>query len=1147
MRRQDLLSKTLAAHKLMAPPKPLRAICEASSSSESSDEVSQDEPDECAAEPEFPGLWDHKYELPPQQTTVPFFAEDKPAVTKKVCGGKMKGPPFASKPEVIVFKDFDLGKSYKKKVILKNISYITNQCKLEGVFGQMRDFISINFDPPGPLSTGKSCRMVAIFKPKINKNLEGEVRFSSALGPFSVPVRCTIKKCELKVDSQFVDFGSHVVGQILTRSVTLTNSGALASLFRLDTSTGVPVESDTTPDEIPADNCDISLGNVREGEIGPFESIKLQIFFTPTIPGEEQLDFKIEFSDPNCIPIPVKVRGLAISLPVWVVQPSVDLKICMYDSLYQEMILIQSRASTVLTLTFDMCEEMKKHMEILPKTGFIQAQSSFDAHLKFLPRPSLSEDAEKYFDKETGVLEVPMTVRVAGQVKPIRFTVQAVVTTSDLKFDHTELDFGYCSTYQSLKSTVQLTNLSLLSQEFGFLNIPEFIDIQPNDGFGIILPQETLKIDLIFSAKKAKEYNFQLTCKSIMNREFRLSCRAVGVHPPLELSHSLVLFGATAVGDKSTALLYLSNLYSCSKQPLSSEAREALKTATPRLFSFTPPENSDIRISPSAGRLLPGERCLLQVTFSPKLSEQDIKDTFQRLLLQAKPHIDTELEKTKPVEPEIKKVIQPESKKAPKSSNSKTTKMPEPVKPETIHESPKSVAKVPRNTELLEEARLSLLTSFTQHCSEYTVPCIVSDGDPPVEDRTAQPAWKSHNTLFLRLQCPAVRPSLVVVSNESHNVVDFHLVAVGEKKIKRLTVKNISTEPLELGSSLLDLYGPFSILNALREIGPGEELTLILAFSPAVENKYSETLEIRCKTMTLEVTLLGNGVNHAVSCSRPGGTLDYGYVLEKESLSQALKLKNTSTVTVGFKVLLASLATCSKQVEVDKVACLLDTQIEPIVGTQNYSGCSVFTVIPMEGTIEPGEGQDVIITFQPDHPCANYSDRLVIELSNGSKLCEIKLKGAASENNMYIQGADRLTVPVESLVSPEILFSPLQLRGTEMTEKHIILVKLLASFSDGAITPARRELRVGCIKSTQTKKSGEFSWDNVAAIQQHGFSIHPLRSTVEAGSSVLITLSWTPQTGYKPNDVVQMCVSLTVKGEETNVYNVTLMALVSAH
>lgn len=48
---------------------------------------------------------------------------------------------------------------------------------------------------------------------------------------------------------------------------------------------------------------------------------------------------------------------------------------------------------------------------------------------------------------------------------------------------------------------------------------------------------------------------------------------------------------------------------------------------------------------------------------------------------------------------------------------------------------------VPRG-QRFEEARASLLHSFTSRYSEYTIPCFVSDGDPPEEDRQAQPTWR---------------------------------------------------------------------------------------------------------------------------------------------------------------------------------------------------------------------------------------------------------------------------------------------------------------------------------------------------------------------------------------------------------------------
>lgn len=44
------------------------------------------------------------------------------------------------------------------------------------------------------------------------------------------------------------------------------------------------------------------------------------------------------------------------------------------------------------------------------------------------------------------------------------------------------------------------------------------MDIQPADGFGTILPMETLQLDVIFQPTKAKEYSFELICKSEIGR-----------------------------------------------------------------------------------------------------------------------------------------------------------------------------------------------------------------------------------------------------------------------------------------------------------------------------------------------------------------------------------------------------------------------------------------------------------------------------------------------------------------------------------------------------------------------------------------------------------------------------------------------------
>ena len=88
-------------------------------------------------------------------------------------------------------------------------------------------------------------------------------------------------------------------------------------------------------------------------------------------------------------------------------------------------------------------------------------------------RHGLEFEAGNFYDKETGVLEAPMVIRVAEQTRPVPFMVSAVVTNSDLEFDVASIDFGHCTIYESTKSTIRLANKSILPQEFGFVGIPE--------------------------------------------------------------------------------------------------------------------------------------------------------------------------------------------------------------------------------------------------------------------------------------------------------------------------------------------------------------------------------------------------------------------------------------------------------------------------------------------------------------------------------------------------------------------------------------------------------------------------------------------------------------------------------------------------
>ncbi|XP_053433112.1 cilia- and flagella-associated protein 74 [Nycticebus coucang] len=1301
------------------------------------DHASIPEEDETLAEPEISGLWkeDHKpYQVPKEDVDRKPMGGTKMdkdilartmdrlrsgLIHRQVASGReFKGCPFNSKPEIIHFKDFDVGKVYKKKITLINATYTINYCKLVGVEEHLRDFIHTHFDPPGPMSAGMSCEVLITFKPMINKDLEGNVSFMAQTGGFSVPLKCSTKKCSVSLDKELVDFGSYVVGETASRTITLTNVGGLGTWFRILPASD-PCESDElqsvmkmsslftyedksekaipsfseqqleanefSPMDIPSrkdsekldskdqddmrpaeaerltveEQAEIMLGEITEGELGPFSSIKVPIIFTPSIPGEVNTRFKVTFKNPYCPTLHFRALGVAMDVPVWVQKPNVDLKICMYDRLYQDSVLVHTRSKAALRLKFEVCKELRGHVELLPETGYIQALSSYSVQLKFLPRHSLPEDAGKYFDQESRVLEAPMTIWVADQMKPVGFTVHAIVTTSDLEISPSEVDFGYCTIYEAIRTQIRLCNRSLLPQEFGFVRLPKFVDIQPNDGFGTILPLETLQLDVLFQPTRAKEYNFELVCKSEINRCFKLSCRAVGVHPPLELSHHQIKFAATALYDTSVAMVYISNSHLSMNSLTHSVPRTGSEDAFPvgpTSFEFLPPPDSPITITPLVGTVLPGKRCLVQVAFRPVLPKELIyqealqianKETEARLAAknmsarrkdlwkqsvsllhnwdQQKQQLESRwtgrgFAQNKPLEssdrlgslPALWPHQQPQehgslvrghrpcvpplpwgclapgvgeaSTGAATGENHLVRQTCDshslgsrgqvwPCRPLHVVWGGRSPADKPRagplmvageqggagasalcwlhsNSNRYQAAQATLVRAFLGKFDKFVVPCVIASGDIKDRSRSEPLSFSPHNTLYLELWCPAVAPPVVVTSEKGKTTLNFGDVAVGHHSIKKVSIQNISRENLTVEFSVLDPNGPFVLLNPCGRLHTGQTQVLVLSFSPHKSILAQEMLDIITKRGTLTLTLIGTGVASIIMCSIEGDVLNMGYVIARESVSTSFKLQNNSSLPVMFSMRLDSLSGRRSKAQQLPRFLALPAQRTEVVGTQNFNGQSVFSVVPVKGIMDPGKTQDFTVTFSPDHESLYFSDRLQVVLFEKKISHQILLKGMAREHMMFVEGGDTLDVPVESLtVVP--MFDPEHREGPpspEGEELRPILVTLdyIQFDTDTPAPPATRELQVGCIRTTQPspKKTVEFSLDSVSSLQHKGFSVEPSRGSVERGQTKTISISWVPPADFDPDHPLVVSALLQLKGDVKEVYKVIFVAQV---
>nr|XP_032824052.1 cilia- and flagella-associated protein 74 isoform X3 [Petromyzon marinus] len=1189
---------------------------------------------------EYPGLWEPEDEQKTKRDsatgqevkTHPFgpseaegggpVLEEKPKGQRRL-GLTVQGRCFSSKPNVIAFKNFDVGKIYKLKVVLTNVSYTSNFCRYKGMSEHLEDSVSVRFKPPGQMSAGMSFELMVTFEATKNEDLNGELQFAAQSGPFTVPVQCTTKKCDVTVDRSKIDFGTHVVGETIRRTFTLVNRGALGTRFRFvkadyeeaqevratprvaqggggedassvssqrgveateaaaaaeaegepgdspemvesDCSRNSPEKADVeratqTPD--PALPEELRTGEVVEGELPGLGYVKLEVVFTPTVPGDTRATFHVHFTDPGSPRLEVRASALAVDVPVWVQRPNVDLKICTFDRLYQDSVLVHNRATTALRLKFEVCRQLQNYLEVLPKNGYIQAQSTFSAQLKFLPRQSMAVDAPGYFDKDTRVLEAPVLIRVGDQTKPVPFTVHAIITSSDLHFDREVIDFGCCTIFESVKATVKLTNDSILAQDFGFVTIPEYVDVQPNHGFGTVLPLDTVLIDIIFSATKAKEYKFDLTCKSGTNRDFQLRCVATGVHPPLELSDSLLRFRATAVGDTSVASLHVVNSHTSANQyshPVPRVGRGDVAPVGPTSFQFVVPPDCPLSVSPAVGTVAPGQKQLVRLLFRPVLSEQQVLEEMERLSAVRKAKSIAELSASSQAQPIPAAASKPAGKKGPLTNkkrlegqkqsgkepgNHTTHTTPDPVNGNAFAEPVLSngsshVALHSREDELVA-ARASLLREFPGSYSTHTVACFVVSGNAFSQSQPGQLKCSVHNTLYLEVHCPAVSPPLICVSDSGRTTLDFGQVCIGQTVTKRITVENISHQHLKPTCSLLDPLGPFTLLNALRPISPGCTHTLVLAFAALQQQQFHERLEVQAGGAVLTLTLVGRAQLPLVTCSVEEPCLSLGPVLSCSTASAGFKLHNDSSVPVSFLLTLDS----------ESPGLHSSLPILPpsggssssSVGTQNHSGLSVFSVQPVQGIIPVGGDTELLVTFSPDHASARYSDRLRLLLF-GKEFRVIELKGCAVKRMLYLEGGDPLDVAVESL-------APLPVWEDDGSSDVVAAVKpflltMRSTQTDDGFSPVTRELFVGCVRPVQpsSRKGGEFIFD-IAEARAKGFTVEPVRGTVEAGHKKSVRVTWSPVDGQDPWAPASASVSLSLRsGDATEAVSVLLRA-----
>ena len=864
------------------------------------------------------------------------------------CGATLAGAAFASNPSRVVFRDFAVGKRYRKRVTITNVSYGTSTFRVMAFPVEHRGSLGVEYDHPGNLSAGMSSRVTVTFAPKIAQTLHTTLSLSTTAGVVEIPVECHPSRANARATTTEVDFGAVVVGETRRRTFALENAGATPAAFELvdpGSESSARVQTTRTSDD-PSSPFTVAVEDAgrlledgtavpaSEGVVPGYGSVVVVATFAPkaeareggfeeevvvrwirgdgdekdgggdegdegdkgdgdsgggdTLDGPDTLDVLGSSSVPYTV---VTLRGVADPAPVRVARDVVDFRTCAAGCAYREAIVVRNGGDVAARCDARAPESLAGILDVVPEYLFVQPHSEAVFSLKFRPASAeeLATKCAKHFDAATGRFAVDVRVVSSRQSIPASFRVVADVTSAEMAFDPPELRFGNVCVGETAETSLRVTNRGVLMQQFGFVGLPEDVDVAPAR-FGEILPGETRDVRVRFAPKRVGRREFKVTVKSLLGaREFAVPCAGWGVFPPLETPGGNVLtLPPTAIRESVAGSVFLRNP--------SDDATETFEIIAPR------DARDALVVSPHVGTLGPGETKRVRVAFCPKTHEtrrdgdaksDEAKSDGDGVDASAGDGADAS----------------DSGSSAPAPPRADTWRL-------TVHVAPRS-----------------------------------RTGDSPNADPSSEPGGAPRR-MHLEVRT-TTHGSAVSVENLPETsgssalayALDFGDVAVGARATRPVTLRNDTDEKLTVRASAPDHEGVFAALSALRPLAPRSSLEIKMEFAPATATAYAETLTLETSLRAIRVAMRGAGVDPRLRVE-PEDVVDVGDALVGDQKSATVDVSNPSAFPVSYRV-----------------------ELRDVEAPGRTSRCP-FVCVPAGGRLAPGESVAVTVSFAPTAPGA---------------------------------------------------------------------------------------------------------------------------------------------------------------------------------
>ncbi|GBG33374.1 Cilia- and flagella-associated protein 74 [Hondaea fermentalgiana] len=929
-----------------------------------------------------------------------------------VWGKKFEGEAFLVKPSVLHYKDFIVGETYTKTFALTNVSFTFNSFKLLELPDDIKNFFTVSYEKPGRMSAGLSCKVRVDFEPKVNEDISVDLPFLAATGPFSVPIRCTTRKTRPALSREDLDFGTVVHGETKTLVVKIANEGALPCAFSTE---GSCFEAG-----------DLQIGTPAKESLHGYDATSLSITYAPQEDSPVDINCFLDFVFADGQRVRCNIVAATSKVPIHTASPELDFQCCVFGKLYRNKLVLRNRGSVALRAEIAPPKALRECVEFLPDMGFVQARNGptdghFDVQIKLRPSHDLVawcdrtgncvREEDPVFGQVVHVT-VPISIRVPEQVLPVRLALTATLTSSDIVFSPSVLDFGSCYTTQSVAQTLELRNTSLLPQQYGFVKLRPQVSVQPSSGFGTLLPKESMCPKVIFSPSAAVEHNFTLTLRTDLNRVFQIPCKGEGVEPPLHFSNTTISFGACALGSRRTENLFLTN-------PASSKESRDFHIVLPAARF-----DHGLHISPQVGTLMPGESVRIEVELTAQTSKDgpcrtSIKDT-------ASASADSDDGEFPAVE---------DATQEQKGDDEEENEASEVSGPEDMNSASKQL---PPEVGMVSWSDPEQGEPWSKHCTWFAR-CFVRGFELP---------------LMLQMNSVLVESDLVADLDD----LQFSQVAVGHAKTLVLRLRNFGKRPAQLTSDTLNPMGPFVMVNALREIPVNGAHAIHIKFSPSSNKTFQEVLTIRSGAAKLDVQLCGEGVSPKLSVSLTNPTaapedadevsfssdqlVDFGDILVGETSIRPVFMQNKSVFGLDYAMRVAKDASIPR----------------------NLNGQDVFAIAQQRSSIPAMGLREVKICFQPDQErLGSHFGVFEVDVPNQIGKHTLRFRGRAWKHPIFAHMADEGSVAPRDRIADEFATS----------EDTAVLDYSLTSYFDNAEDGATLHVEIG---SCAASRGGSFEF-----------------------------------------------------------------------